>query len=136
MSIVRSARRLALGCAAALTLSAPAWAANHDGDWAGVLKTPNGQQLHLILHLTTAAGETKADLESVDQGGFDLPAAAVMWNGEKASILFLAIGGEMEGTFAPDGKTWTGVFTQGLSMPLTLTKTAAAPPAPAATAKR
>ena len=129
MSFSVSIRRLALGGALALGLAAPAFAESHDGDWAGVLKTPNGQQLHLVLHVTTTGGETGAVLDSLDQN-VSIPAAAYKADGNKASILFLAIGGELVGEYAPDGKTFTGSFNQGLSMPLTLTKTTAAPAKP------
>ena len=128
MSIIHSAARLALACAASLLIAAPAWAQAHDGDWAGVLKIPNGQQLRLLLHVATTGSETIAVLDSLDQG-VSIPASAYKADGAKASILFLAIGGELVGEYAPDGKTFTGTFTQGLSMPLTLTKTTAAPPA-------
>ena len=124
MSFIQSAKRVALGCAAALLIGAPAWAQAHDGDWAGSLKTPSGQELHLILHLTTKGGETEAVLDSVDQGA-TIPAAAYKADGNKVSILFLAIGGELEGEFAPDGKTFTGTWKQGATMPLTLTRQAA-----------
>ena len=125
MSFIQSAKRVALGCAAALLVSAPAWAQAHDGDWTGSLKTPSGQELHLILHLTTKAGATDAVLDSVDQGA-TIPAAAYKAEGNKVSILFLAVGGELEGEFAPDGKTFTGTWKQGATMPLTLTRQAAA----------
>ena len=125
MSFILSAKRLALGCAATLLFSAPAWAQAHDGDWTGSLKTPSGQELHLILHLTTKAGATDAVLDSVDQGA-TIPAAAYKAEGNKVSILFLAVGGELEGEFAPDGKTFSGTWKQGATMPLTLTRQAAA----------
>ena len=125
----KSARRLALGCAAALAIASTAAAQGHDGDYAGVLKVPNGQQLHLVLHLKTTGAETDAVLDSVDQGA-SIPASAVKMDGDKISILFLAIGGELEGAFAPEGKTFNGTFTQGLAMPLTLTRTEAAPAKP------
>ena len=126
MSFIQSAKRVALGCAAALLVAAPAWAQAHDGDWTGSLKAPGGQELHLILHLTTKAGETDAVLDSVDQG-VTIPAAAYKPDGKKVSILFLAVGGELEGEFASDGKTFTGTWKQGLTMPLTLTRKTAAP---------
>ena len=124
MSLIQSARRLALGVGAALLLSAPAWAQAHDGDWAGSLKTPSGQELHLILHVTTKAGATDAVLDSVDQGA-TIPAAAYKAEGNKVSILFLAVGGELEGEFASDGKTFSGTWKQGATVPLTLTRRAA-----------
>ncbi|THD77751.1 MAG: hypothetical protein E7812_13415 [Phenylobacterium sp.] len=124
-----SIRRLGLAAAAAFLIASPALAQSHDGDWAGVLKVPSGQQLRLLLHVATTGSETIAVLDSLDQG-VSIPAAAYKADGNKASILFLAIGGELVGEYAPDGKTFTGTFTQGLSMPLTLTKTEAAPAKP------
>jgi hypothetical protein len=128
MSFIKSAQRLALGCAATLLLAAPAWAQAHDGDWAGSLKVPTGQQLRLIVHLTTTGGETTAVMDSPDQGA-TIPASAVKAEGDHMSILFLAIGGEIEGDFTPDGKTFNGALSQGLKMPLVLTRTGPAAPA-------
>jgi uncharacterized protein len=128
MSFFKSAQLTALGCAASLLLAGSAAAQAHDGDWTGMLKIPSGQQLHLVLHVATAKGETTAILDSIDQN-VSIPAAAYKGDGNKASILFFAIGAEMEGEFAPDNKTFTGVFRQGLAMPLTLTRTEAAAPA-------
>jgi hypothetical protein len=125
MSLIQSAKRLALGCAAALLVNAPAWAQAHDGDWAGSLKAPGGQELHLILHVTTKAGATDAVLDSIDQGA-SIPSAAYKAEGNKVSILFLAVGGELEGEFAPDGKTFAGTWKQGATVPLTLTRKTAA----------
>jgi hypothetical protein len=120
------ANRLALACAAALMTAAPAFAQSHDGDWAGVLKVPNGQELHLVLHVTTGKDGTTAVLDSVDQNA-SIPASAYKADGDKVGILFLSIGGELEGSYAPDGKTFTGTWKQGIDMPLTLTKTSAKP---------
>jgi hypothetical protein len=125
MSFIQFAKCVALGCAAALLVTAPAWGQAHDGDWVGSLKIPSGQELHLILHLATKAGETDAVLDSIDQGA-TIPAAAYKSDGNKVSILFLAVGGELEGEFAPDGKTFAGTWKQGPTVPLTLTRQAPA----------
>jgi hypothetical protein len=129
MSVFKSAKLTALGCAASLILAGSAAAQTHDGDWAGVLKIPSGQQLHLVLHVATAKGETTAVLDSLDQN-VSIPAAAYKGEGNKASILFFAIGAELEGEFAPDNKTFNGAFKQGLAMPLILTRIEAAPAKP------
>jgi len=129
MSLIKSARLAALGAGAALILAGSAAAQAHDGDWTGVLKIPSGQQLHLVLHVATAKGETTAVLDSLDQN-ISIPAAAYKADGAKASILFFAIGAELEGEFAADNKTFTGAFKQGLAMPLTLTRADAAPAKP------
>ena len=129
MKLTASARRMGLALTAALIIAAPAAAQTapqtHDGDWAGSLKIPSGQELHLVLHLTTKGHDTDAVLDSVDQGA-TIPAAAYKADGNKVSILFLSIGGELEGEFAPDGQTFTGTWKQGASIPLTLTRKAAA----------
>jgi hypothetical protein len=128
MPIIKSAQRLALGCATALWVAGSAAAQTHDGDYAGAIKLPSGQELHLVLHLTTKGGDTDATLDSIDQA-VTIPASACKTDGNKISILFLAVGGELEGDFTADGKTFTGTWKQGVTLPLTLTKTAPAAPA-------
>jgi hypothetical protein len=91
-----------------------------------VLKIPNGQELHVVLHVTTGKDGTTAVLDSVDQNS-TIPASAYKADGDKVGILFLSIGGELEGAYAPDGKTLTGAWKQGIELPLTLTRTAAKP---------
>lgn len=119
--ILQPLRRAALGLAVAAFAAAPALAAGpHDGDWAGELKA-GPQTLHLVFHITTEGADTSAQLESIDQG-VTLPSSAVKVDGDKISVLYLNIGGELEGQFAPDGKSFTGTWTQGLKLPLTLTK--------------
>jgi len=131
MSIAAAARAAALACAASLILAAPALAQSHDGahdgDWAGVLNAPGGQALHLVLHVTTTGGKTDAVLDSVDQDA-SIPASAYKADGDKVSILFLPVGGELEGEYAADNQTFKGTWTQGIAIPLTLTRTAPAKP--------
>jgi len=123
-------KRLALGATAALLLAAPAFAqaSNHDGDYAGVL-VAGPQKFHMVLHVTTAKGETTAVLDSVDQD-VSIGASAYKADGDKASILFLAMGGELEGQFSPDSKTFTGAWRQGLALPIVLTRVEPAPAKP------
>jgi hypothetical protein len=128
MLSIRTVQRLALGCAAALALAGSAAAQAHDGDWGGALKLPSGQQLRLVLHVTTDKGGTNALIDSLDQG-VSIPSSAVKWEGNKASMLFLAAGAELEGDFSADNKTFTGAWKQGLALPLTLTRQDAAAPA-------
>ena len=129
MRSIKHLRPLALGVLAALSLSgaALAQAASQDGDYAGVLKA-GPQSFHLVLHVMTDKGETTAVLDSVDQDA-SIPASAYRRDGDKASILFLAMGGEIEGQFSPDRRTFTGAFKQGLALPLTLTRVEPAPAA-------
>lgn len=125
---IRLADGVALACAALLLSAAPAAAAGpHDGDWAGVMKA-GPQTFHMVLHLTTEKDGPAAELDSLDQG-ISIPASAIMNDGPKMSILFLAVSGELEGQFSADNKTFTGTWKQGLALPLTLTRQGAAAPA-------
>jgi hypothetical protein len=120
MNLVSSLRRVGLALAAALALAGPAMAQAYDGDWAGTLEA-GGQKLRLELHVKTEAGAATAVLNSLDQDS-TVPATAVKTDGGELSILFLAVGGELKGKLSPDGKTITGSWTQGATLPLTLTK--------------
>lgn len=120
MNLVSSARRIGLALIATLALAGPALAQAYDGDWAGTLEA-GGQKLRLELHLKTEAGTATAVLNSLDQGSV-IPATAVKTDGGELSILFLAVGGELTGKLSPDGKTITGTWKQGGTLPLVLTK--------------
>lgn len=97
----------------------------YDGDWQGSLHA-GGRDLRLELHVRTDAGETKAVLDSLDQGA-TIPASAVKIEDGELGILFLAVGGELKAKLSPDGAALAGTWTQGVILPLTLTrKTAAA----------
>jgi hypothetical protein len=127
-----AARAAALACAS-LIFAAPALAQSpdtaHDGDWAGVLNAPGGQALRLVLHVKTSGGKTDAVLDSLDQDA-SIPASAYKIEGNKVSILFLPVGGELEGEYSADNQTLKGTWMQGIAMPLTLTRTASAPAKP------
>jgi hypothetical protein len=126
MLLVTTARRAALALAASLALAfsvfGPAMAQTYDGDWAGALSA-GGQTLRLVLHVTTKDGATAATIDSLDQGA-TIPATAVKTDGGELSVLFMAIGGELTGKLSADGKTLTGTWAQGATVPLVLTKTA------------
>jgi hypothetical protein len=111
---------LLLAFAGLALIAGPATAQAYDGDWAGALKA-GAQTLRLLLHVKTDAGATTAVLDSLDQG-MSLPATAVKTEGGELSLLFLSAGGELKAKLAADGKTLTGTWEQGASLPLTLTK--------------
>ena len=123
MDFISRARRLGVAALAAAAIAGPAaaQAPSYDGDWAGTLEA-GGQKLRLELHLKTVGGQQTAELVSLDQDNAAFPATAVKTDGGEISILFLAISGELKGKLSPDGKTLAGSFTQGLTLPLTLTK--------------
>jgi hypothetical protein len=106
--------------AAAMSLAGSAFAQAYDGDWAGVLEA-GGQKLHLELTVKTAGKDTNAVLNSVDQGSV-IPASAVKVENGELGILFLPIGGELKGKLSADGNQIVGSWTQGMTLPLTLTK--------------
>jgi len=110
-----------------LGLATPAAAQTVDayaGDWEGVLHA-GAQNLRLELHLKTSGGDATATLASLDQG-ISMPATGVKVENGELGILFLAAGGELKGKISPDGKAIVGSWTQGTSLPLTLTRKAAA----------
>ena len=124
MNFVSAARRTGLAFAAVLALAGSAVAQTYDGDWAGALQA-GPQKLRLVLHVKTAAGATTATLDSLDQNA-TLDATAVKTDGGELNILFLQAGGEFTGKLGPDGQSLVGTWKQGASLPLTLTKQAAA----------
>src|SRR6185437_1173731 len=118
--------RLKLAAAVALAaglIAGPALAAGYDGDWAGVLEA-GGQKLRLELHVKSDGKETTAVLDSLDQGSV-IPASAVKTEGGAVSVLFLSIGAELTGKLSPDGTQIVGAWSQGATLPLTLTRKSA-----------
>ncbi|MGZ3378148.1 MAG: hypothetical protein ACXU8S_16260 [Phenylobacterium sp.] len=123
MNFASITRRAALGVGAALLLagSASAQAAGaYDGVWAGALNA-GGQTLRLELTLKTTGAETTGEMNSLDQGA-TIPATAVKTEGGQLSVLFLAVGAEYVAKLSADGKSLVGNFTQGATLPLTMTK--------------
>jgi hypothetical protein len=111
----------------ALAVAAPAAAQPavqpYAGDWEGILQA-GPQKLRLELHVKNDAGQASAVLDSLDQG-ISTPATGVKVEDGELGILFLPLGGELKGKLSADGKSMTGTWTQGVSLPLTLTKKAA-----------
>jgi hypothetical protein len=126
MTLLRPATRLALGLAAAFALALPAAAATpYDGDWVGALATPSGVKLRLELHVKSDAKETTVVLDSLDQGA-TIPSTAVKTENDELSALFLSVGGELKAKVSADGKTLAGSWTQGQTLPISLTRKVAA----------
>ncbi len=123
MNFASITRRTAFAVSASLLFAGAASAQGpgaYDGLWAGALSA-GGQTLHLELTLKTAGGETTGELNSLDQNSV-IPATAVKTEGGELSVLFLAVGGELKAKLSADGKTLAGTWTQGATLPLTLTK--------------
>jgi pimeloyl-ACP methyl ester carboxylesterase len=112
-----AARLLAL--AATLAAGGCASAEEAAGDWNGML----GGQLHVIVRVTKdAAGHYGANLESPDQGSFVLPADQVVADIDHFSFRIPKIGGSYAGTWSAGKQAWIGTWSQGMSMPLVLSR--------------
>jgi len=124
MPFVATFRRLGFALGAVLLTATPTLAQTYDGDWAGALSA-GGQTLHLELHIKTEGGASTAVLDSLDQGA-SIPSTVVKTEGGELSVLFLAVGGEFKGKLSADGKTLDGTWSQGATLPLVMTRKAAA----------
>ncbi len=129
MTLITSCRRAGLAIAGLLVLAGPAAAQDILGDWEGTIATP-AAKLRVVMHVTPAPeGLPNAALDSLDQGAMDLPGRVMRMEGDKVDVLFLAIGGGYSATLSPDGKTLTGMWTQGpADLPMTLSRKAATKP--------
>jgi hypothetical protein len=92
-----------------------------EGSWEGPL-TISGTTLRLALRLTNQpGGSATGTLVSVDQGGVEIPIAAVVQSGTHLKLLLTAIQGNYEGEIK-DGQL-TGTWTQGpITAPLVFTR--------------
>ena len=82
-----------------------------EGSWEGSLDA-NGTILRLIVKLSNGPdGVAKGTMVSLDQGGAELPIAAVVQTGSHLKLLVQAIAGTYEGDLK-DGQL-TGTWTQG-----------------------
>ena len=94
-------------------------AADFVGHWKG--KVAN---LPIVFHIAHD-GEWSATLDSPMQGAKDIPCEKVVVKGDSIEIDMPALRANYKGVIAQDDKSITGPFTQGMSIPLTLTRTTA-----------
>jgi uncharacterized protein (TIGR03435 family) len=95
------------------------------GTWQGALKipqAPNGELRIVVKISTTEADKLEAQFFSIDQGGQPFPATSVTASGSVLKIAVNPLNGTYEGKLSADGKTITGTWTQGMPMPLTLSR--------------
>jgi len=96
------------------------------GDWRGTLGA-GAASLPLVLHLRTAPdGKLNAALDSPAQGGYGIPGNNVQISGSNVSFEVPSVHGSYTGAVSADGKTISGTWTQGKSLPLVLKQTATA----------
>lgn len=82
------------------------------GYWTGKLVAEK-IELRLALKIAEGPGGTfAAVIDSIDQGGKNLPASAVSYTKPEARIEFAGIGGKFEGKLNADGTELSGLWTQ------------------------
>jgi len=92
------------------------------GTWQGSLKGPQ-QELRTVIKISmTDAEKLSAVFYSIDQRSPAIPVNTITRNGSTLKMGITALNGTYEGRISADGNTIEGTWTQGASMPLTLTR--------------
>jgi len=95
------------------------------GDWKGLLKVGN-TQLNLIFHISKTATGLTTTMDSPDQGAKGIPLDITTF--ENKALTFEMVAAKVSYTGKLENAVITGTFNQnGLSFPLVLTRTEAAP---------
>ena len=110
------------GCITAAVAQTPS-AQNLAGDWQGDLHA-GAASLPLVLHLTAVDNKLTATLDSPAQGAYGLAGSNVQLSGSTLSFEVPSVHGSYTGTVGTDGKTISGMWTQGKAMKLVLKQTA------------
>ena len=95
------------------------------GDYSG---TVGSLPVKLHLHVD-AAGEVTGALNSPSQGARDIPCTDFHLAGQTLAFSVPAVRGSWQGTVSADGKTLTGTWNQGKTIPLVFTRDTFAPAA-------
>ncbi|MBV9082210.1 MAG: TIGR03435 family protein [Acidobacteriaceae bacterium] len=114
-------RAFALATLGASVLSAQTFT----GTWQGALKAPQAPkgELRVVIKInTTETDKLAAQLYSIDQGAPPISSDTVTASGSNLRMTFAQLNGTYEGKLSPDGKTITGTWTQGMPVPLTLSR--------------
>jgi uncharacterized protein (TIGR03435 family) len=83
------------------------------GTWQGALKTP-ARDLRIVFKISSAPeNKFTGQMFSIDQGGQPIPISAISVEGRVVKIKIDALGATYDGTFAADGNSINGTFTQG-----------------------
>jgi D-alanyl-D-alanine-carboxypeptidase/D-alanyl-D-alanine-endopeptidase len=89
------------------------------GLWLGTL-SGGAEKLRLQLHLDVGTG--KCSLDSLDQGAMGIACSGVKSGGEELSFSLPSIRCSFHGMVAADGNTLSGTWSQGIDLPLVLTR--------------
>ena len=89
------------------------------GLWLGTLDAGSAK-LRLQFHLDPASGA--CSLDSLDQGARDIACSELKTSGREVSFIVPAVHGTFRGTLRKDGTALDGTWSQGLDLPITLTR--------------
>lgn len=107
----------------AVALVVPRLAAAQDiaGEWHGSIEVPNDAPLRLAMHIARDGSlGIKATIDSIDEGGMDLPIDSIIAGDSTMKFEMNGIGGTYQGKIAADGSSITGSWAQdGAVWPLT-----------------
>jgi len=122
---VRISYLLALALVGAAIAQSPPAASPVDGVWLGTLHTGGGDLRIQLRMRSDPGGQEKCELDSLDQGAMGLPCANVKLKGEKLSFDVPVVHGQWFGSLKDDGRDLDGTWSQGMNLPLKLSRQAA-----------
>lgn len=117
-------RKLVMIIALAALSGGALFAQNITGSWQGTLKA-GPQGLRLVIKISLDNDKLKAVTYSIDQGGQPIPVSAITKDGSTIKMTVAAINGSYEGKLSADANSITGTWTQGMPLPLNLTRATA-----------
>jgi len=83
------------------------------GEWHGSIEIENDAPLRLALHIVrNGAAGMKATIDSIDEGGMDLPVDVIVIDGSTMKFAIKSIAGTYQGTIAADGSRIVGSWSQ------------------------
>jgi len=97
------------------------------GNWNGTLTTPSMGELRLVVVVVRGAdGALTAELASPDQGPGRMPIPQFAIDDGRMRFALPAIRASYEGVWQPAEERFAGTFTQGMALPLNLSRAVAA----------
>jgi len=98
-------------------------AQNITGTWQGEIQPPQGKGLRVVIKVsTTDADKLAAVFYSIDQQSPAIPATTFTRNGSAVKMTITAANATYEGRLSADGNSIEGTWSQGVPLPLNLTK--------------
>ncbi len=92
------------------------------GTWQGSI-TPGPQTLRLVIRISVGDNDKlQGQAYSIDQPSPPLPVTPITRSGSTVKMTIAPIGGSYEGKLSADGNTMEGTFSQGVPLPLVLTR--------------